>query len=302
MWERQEGAWCVIFTTLILLLALPSCGGTSAPLAHPELVSSSVPLVSEGFYCPKEYLTWSLKWKGLKGASTQLATGEVGEIDSVPAIIVYSISRSSELASMFRSVSEELTSHVSLETGRPIQNNSTVVEDDETELLTMKYLKAGFGYQATFDSAKRKHAWSQEAQSTIHDVHTILAQLRIWDASSGTGGFTMVQSGRSFYRLQLMVSETEMIRTPVGRIEAVRIEGQATRLRKDGKDLRPPTVRQFRLWRSNDERFLPLRFEAETRFGMIRGALEQFQQPNLSKCIRVPAQSGNTTNDDEKPE
>lgn len=279
---RVDVRWCALLAVTLGLLA-PSCGGR-ARTRHAPFTSTDV-LRSDALFCPGEYLKWSLDWKGVRGATSELITGQPGEVGGRPAIIVHSLSRTSEFASIFREVREELTSQISLETGQVLRNDSQTVEDDQTELLEVRYSDAS--YRASLQGTVKQRRWTQSASHDIDDLHTILATLRTWKGVPATGAFAYVQSGRSYYRMEVIMAGTEEIRTSVGTHKAVLLHGHATRLRQDGKTIDRPQIRQFSMWRSDDERFLPLRFEVETRLGTVRGSLVQFQQPSVQDCIRV---------------
>ncbi|MCP4449676.1 MAG: DUF3108 domain-containing protein [Myxococcales bacterium] len=277
--------WVVLVFCQVLPVA-SGCGASPKSVAVPPL-NPEASLPPLGLYCPDEHLKWSLRWKGLEAATSEMVTGQPGEIDGKPAIIVYSLSRSSELARIFREVSEELTSHISLVTGRPLQNVSHNVEDRVSEILDVDYSDTRPGYSASLSGTVKKREWTHDGDAA--DFHSFLARLRFWDGTPASGTFVFVQSARSYYRVDLAVRESKSISTPAGKTAAIRIHGHATRLHLDGKKLEPPEVREFTLWRSDDSRFLPLRFEVETRLGLVRGTLVDFHQGDLAKCIETQA-------------
>ena len=272
------------------LCLVPAAWLGCSPMSHPAVVrqiDTTTPLPSEAFYCPEEYLKWSLRWKGLEGASSEMVTGKAGQIDGEEAIIVYSLSRSSELAAIFVDAREELTSQISLVSGRPLRNDSENVEDDTTEALSVVFTKSGLGHTTRLSGQVQGKRWTQEAPTEIADMHAVLARLRVWDGLPAGGVFAFVQSGRSHYRLEVVASPSSAIHLESGTYPAIQLEGVATRLRQDGHDVPDPEVRQFKLWRSDDGRFLPLKFEVDTRLGPIQGTLVDFRRSDGVPCITV---------------
>lgn len=274
---------------IAICLELPFSAGCGSPprgLVVPEMNATS-PLSSDSFYCPDEYLKWSLRWNGIQAATTEMVTGKPGEIGGERAIIVYSLSRSSELATIFREVREELSTQVSLRTGRPLRNETNLNEDGAAETLRVQF--SSEGYRASLNQGGNTKAWTIAGEGKTGDVHTFLARIRSWNGQPETGVVALVQNGRRHYRIDIVKGGAEVISTPMGRQPALRIHGQATRLRKDGKVLDEPEERAFTLWRSDDGRFLPLRFEVETRLGLVRGTLVEFSQPETDTCVSVKA-------------
>ncbi len=269
----------------LLCLGLPpisGCGSRRPSIEPPPIVAGGL-LPAEAMYCPDEYLRWSLRWRGIEAASTEMMSGRPGEIGGEAAIIVYSLSRSSELAAIFREVREELSSQISLVDGNPIRNESNFTEDGELESLDVEFAKEG--YSASLRESGQDVTWTVKSADRALDLHTFLARLRVWQGEAGASA--LVQNGRRHYQVDLVVGGKEVITTQETRVPTIRIHGKATRLRKEGEPLDQPETRVFTLWRSDDARMLPLRFELETRLGDVRGSLVEFRQPELHTCLRI---------------
>ncbi len=277
-------SFAAMLATCLGLPLLAACGSKPTPIVVPPMDATHA-LPTTSFYCPDEYLKWTLRWNGIEAASTEMVTGQPGEIGGEPAIIVYSLSHSSELATIFRDVREELSSQISLRTGRPLRNESNISEDGDEESLRIEF--ASKGYSASLQDDGENKKWQIEGLGLGGDLHTFLARLRMWDGLPASGVLAIVQNGRRHYRVDLARGGTEVIKTPMGEIPTIRIHGQATSLRKDGETLETAEERAFTLWRSDDGRFLPLRFEVETRLGQVRGTLVDARQPETHRCIEV---------------
>ncbi len=271
--------------------ALMQCG-PSIPKDTLPIISPSSTLPPHGRYCPNEYLKWSLRWKGLEAATTELMTGVPGLIEGEDAIVVFSRSHSSDLASVFREVLEELTSQVSLKTGSPLSNESLAVENGEREHVAITFSSSDGGYKSHLTGTVKQHEWSMSGKDTASatDLHTFLARLRIWDGSPSSGVSVFVQNGRSHYEISLVQGKPKSISTPMGTIPVITIHGQAKRVFMDGRKRTEGDVLTFTFWRSDDSRFLPVRFDAETRLGIVRGTLVDERNPDLSTCLRAPRQ------------
>lgn len=278
-----------LHTLIVLCLLVPllsQCGSSPRTRSVPAL-EPTAPLRAKAFYCPEEYLKWSLKWKGIEGASTEMVTGQPGVIDKIPAIIVYSVTRSSEVAAIFREVREELTSQISLADGRVIRNNSDTTEDGQNDLVHVAFSEKNRSYSLKLHGSVAEQSWNQREEHEIGDLHSFLAEVRAWDGAPETGSFAFMQSGRSHFRVAIAKAGSETLKTALGEIPSIRLYGTAIRLAKDGKATPHSAPRSFTLWRSDDERFLPLRFEVDTRLGAVRGTLQEYRQPNPAACITV---------------
>ncbi len=282
--KATRGARLGIALFCLALLEFAACGGRSPGIVVPP-IHAAAPLSADAIFCPEEYLKWSLRWNGIEAASTQMMSGKPGLIGGERAIIVYSLSHSSELAAIFREVREELSSQVSLEHGRPLRNESSFSEDGSSEALEVEFTRDG--YEVVSRDAEGNRRWKLNEAELALDVHSLLARLRVWEDAGRSGASALVQNGRRHYRVDLAMGGKEVISTPSGKTAAIRIHGKATRLRKDGKVIKLPEAREFTLWRSDDARFLPLRFEIETRLGPVRGTLVEFRQSESTACVQV---------------
>lgn len=249
-------------------------------------MSPEASLPKPGFYCPNEYLKWSLRWKGLEAATTEFVTGAPGVIAGQDAIVVFSRSQSSELASVFREVSEELTSQVSLETGGPLSNESLAVEEGEREHLVVTF-SPDQGYESKLSGSVKQHTWTMNGKAS--DFHTFFARLRLWDGSPASGVQTFVQNGRSHYEISLVKGSAKPLSTILGKVPAIAIHGQAKRIYMDGEKSTNSDVLAFTVWRSDDGKFVPLRFDVETRLGFVRGTLVDMRAPDSGVCLTAPA-------------
>ncbi len=243
-----------------------------------------------GIYCPGEYMSWSLTWRGLQGATTQLVVGERGVIDGQEAIIVKSSSQTSELANVFHRVREELRSDISLVDGLPLQNSGDAKEDDERELTEVEFLPGNSSYQAKLSTnVGDGKEWLHKGEHKIHDLHSFLSVLRSWDAAPGSKGIAFVQNGRSLYRVELAIGNSTSLNATIGKTAAFVLKGRAYRVFMDGELLEKGREHSFTVWRSDDNRYLPLRFEVGTRLGVVRGELVDYRQPATSACIATSA-------------
>ncbi len=277
----------------LLLSSAGACGGKSSPasvaIPPPDPSKPVVSLSSGGFYCPSEYLSWSLTWRGLRGATTQMVVGEPGVISGQDAIVVRSSSKSSPLATMFREVREELTSEISLESGQPVSNIGDAWEDKKRELTEIQYDADAKGFVTKLSTNfMGGQSWHYQNESKVNDLHSFLAVFRQWQAEPGTRGQAYVQNGRSVFQVELAVVGPESVTSDAtGKTAAIRLQGMSKRIFMDGKKVLDGNEFDFSIWRSDDSRFLPLRFEVETRLGTIRGELVEYRHAPDMKCVVI---------------
>jgi len=226
-----------------------------------------------------------LRWKGIEAATTEVVTGKPGVVGGEPAIVVYSESRTSELAAIFKEVTEQLTTTISLETGRPLRAEAMTVEDGQRSALDVIFDPSGSSYHSKFRDDEKRTNWIQKGE--VAELHSFLARLRAWDGAPAAGTVLFVQDGRSYYRVLLKRGKGKTLTLGTESIPAVRIYGSATRLRTDGKERAHSDPRDFVFWRSDDGRFLPLLFEVDTRVGRVYGTLSDYRQGDSSRCLRV---------------
>lgn len=190
---------------------------------------------------------------------------------------------------MFREVREELTSEISLESGRPISNSGDAWEDKDRELTEVEFDASGEGYDAKLSTNfMGGRSWHHNGETKIHDLHSFMAAYRGWQAKPGTRGKAFVQNGRSLYQVDLAMAGPDSVRSKMlGKVAAIRLQGTSRRVVMDGKKVPDGKELAFTIWRSDDSRQLPLRFEVDTRWGIVRGELVDFRHPVDLACVTL---------------
>lgn len=259
-------------------LAIAACGASSgprAPAAAPNLSVPPVLIAGDALHFPGEYLAWKVKWKGLAGGSAQLVVGEPGVVDGRRAIIVRSISQTEGLVAVFKHLRDELTTVVAVDSGAPIRADEVVEEGKSSERLEVRFQDGGYRLaRRTGGAVKPPFSQAVPADAPfVQDLNSILAHLRAWSPAPGARGYFYIQSGRSFFRTELLAVGTEVMDTPVGKLDTVKIKGTARLLAMDGKPPHEPVVRHMSLWFSTDPQHLPVKLLAETSYGDVYAEL-----------------------------
>lgn len=112
------------------------------------------------------------------------------------------------------------------------------------------------------------------------DLIMALMQTRSWNLKAGEKRDALVLFDDDFYELTIHFAREEEVRTPLGKFKTVVLEPRMDRAAPKGMFKRGSKVR---VWISQDERRLPVKFEVEFKIGTGTATLESYTPPKDAK-------------------
>lgn len=108
------------------------------------------------------------------------------------------------------------------------------------------------------------------------DLITALIQTRAWHLQPGEKQDALVIFDDDFYELTIYAEGYEMLRTPMGEFKTLVLVPRMEKTEPKGMFKRGSTVK---VWISQDERRLPVRFQVDFKFGAGVATLIDYQAP-----------------------
>lgn len=113
------------------------------------------------------------------------------------------------------------------------------------------------------------------------DLITQLVQTRSWDLKPGEKRDALVLFDDEFYELTIYAARYEDVETSLGMFKTLVLEPRMEKTPPKGMFKRGSTVR---VWISQDEQRLPVRFEVEFKIGTGIATLTHYQPPSSAKA------------------
>lgn len=263
--------------------ALAGCAGAEA-MSGPPATGAGAPAPAPpeeqlGLH-PGESMAFEVQLGGVLVGEAQLAVGEVGVLDGRRALVVKSRAATAGAAALVRKISDEATTVIDAETGRPISVETNVEMGDKRTVATAAFS----GTIATVTYKRNTEAAPQTARidfgaNALHDAHTAMAQLRGWRAATGTTKSVFVVGGRRLWRVDVKLAGEDTIGSAVGNRRAVIYEGTSYRAKRDLTVESNKPARTFRVWLSDDADRVPLKVSAKTELGDVVMTLTEYTRP-----------------------
>ena len=281
---------------LALLLALVAAG--PAP-------SSAAPL-RDG-----EKLTYRVSWAVLPGAGEIKITAAAGPAPAAlpasatsatstasvspaasPQLLVTTTTRTRGVARMLMPFDAEARSVFDLATGRLVSLHETSAQRSKRS-----------EHSVTFDHASRLALYVRPGASDgprplpfpagdPTDLILGLLQTRTWDLAPDAKRDTLVLFDDDFYELTIYRKRDEEVRTSLGTFRAAVLEPRMEKTAPKGMFKRGSTVR---VWISQDERRLPVKFEVEFKVGTGTATLDAYEPPRAgAAALPVPSSPAGT--------
>ena len=276
----------------VAVVAVIGCGSkTSAPVTHvpeptPVPWAKGKPLVTPG-----ERMTYRLSLKGFELASYTLSVSEITALDGKQTVIVEGHAKSVGLANMVAKVDDRFTSWIDIETGRPLRFQTAEYEsnsDKNVEHAIVDFAKReGAMVPVSFqvNDASAAPEPQKTTQPDVWDYNAFLVALRAWEAPAGATISTEVFRSRFLWKIDIKVHGKERLTTQLGVLPALRFDGHAVKLARDGTKFPDTEERDFSIWISDEGDRVPLKNTAKTDYGYIEMVIVDYQ-PGSGQRIR----------------
>ncbi len=268
----RRAAWTAI------VVGAAACGGSLGDVAEPVEPIDAVADPLEAIH-PGETMRFEVRLAGVLGGEASFTTGEPTTRDGRTTIVLASRLRSAGALALVKDIRDEATTILDLATRAPLATTSDVRANPRDYHSETTYV----GNTATLAYTPKKgdpltlhYDFGAEA---IHDAHSAMIELRVWDAAPGTERTLWVLGGRRVWRAAMTMAEPEVIDTYVGNQPAIRIDGIATRAHANLTIDPARKPRTFSVWLSDDADRVPFRVVAKTELGDVVIELVDYQRP-----------------------
>ncbi len=229
---------------------------------------------------PGEAMAFEVHLAGILAGEAQLAVGEIGLIDGHRAVVVRSRAATAGAAALIRKITDEATTVIDVETGRPLSLETVVEQGDKRITASAKFTGniATVKYQRSEDK-EPKTSVLNFGTTTVHDAHTAMAQLRGWKGTKGQTRTVFVVGGRRLWRIDVTYAGEETIGGALGNRRAIVFDGKSYRARNNMTVESEKPSRTFKVWLSDDADRVPIKVSASTELGDIEMDLVEYNRP-----------------------
>ncbi len=265
---------------LLVLLAGCAAGAEAMTLPAQSRPAVAATATNEVGLNPGESMAFEVRLGGVLAGEAQLAVGELGHYEGHRAVVVKSRAATAGAAALIKTIVDEATTVIDMDSGRPLQLDTLVEQDHETTTAQARFTGsiANVTYSRS-DEAKPHVMRIDFGAMTVHDTHSAMAQLRGWRAAPGTTKTVFVVGGRRLWRVDVRYVGEETIGSVLGNRRAIRYTGASYRARPNfGVESEKPT-RTFSVWLSDDADRVPLKMTAQTELGEVAMELTEYSRP-----------------------
>ncbi|MDB4963500.1 MAG: hypothetical protein JWP01_3499 [Myxococcales bacterium] len=252
-----------------LLALLVGCAGADAMTSQQPAPAEAQPANELGLH-PGETMAFEVRLAGVLAGEAQLAVGQLGDVDGRKAIVVRSRAATAGAAALIKKISDEATTVIDVETGRPISLDARVENSGKTSTATAKF--SGASAEVTYQRSGDKEPRTTKLNFgtvIVFDAHTAMGQLRGWKATRGAVRTVYVIGGRRLWKIDVTYAGEETIGSALGNRRAILFEGKSYRARSNMTVESDKPARTFSVWLSDDADRVPLKVTAKTELGDI---------------------------------
>jgi|UniRef100_UPI00404A1C44 hypothetical protein len=254
------------FTPLFRLIALPIyVAAMSGPLT-----ASPLPL-SDG-----EQMTFRVGWGIFVGAGEIIIDAKKESGMEKPRLRITTTTQTRGFLKNFFPFTARSEAHYDMESGLLLhsEETSTSKRKDTNISLIFDYSNKSAQYDNIIEPERSQELFVPEGNPM--DLITSLVHTRTWNLKPGEKKNALVVFGDDFYELTIYAERYETLNTPMGKFETLVLVPRMEKTEPKGMFKRGSTVR---VWISQDERQLPIRFEVEFKFGAGVATLMKYKPP-----------------------
>ncbi len=269
-------------------------------LILPLLFFASLPLAAETKLAVRagETFTYKVSWAVLPGAGEIKFTTAADPTGTTPRLRVTTTTQTRGLARMLLPFDAKAESTFDLASGQllALTESNTQRSKKSEHAVTFDYATAQAHYSVP-GSHDAPRALPMPAGDPM-DLITSLVQTRSWDIKPGEKRDVLVLFDDDFYELTIHAARTEEIRTSLGTFQTLVLEPRMDKTAPKGMFKRGSTAR---VWISQDERRLPVKFEVEFKLGTGVATLTRYEAPVPAKgTVSTPAAANLPASSDAK--
>lgn len=260
------------------LAGLTACAGAEAMTLTQPAVTAPASETRVGLN-PGETMAFEVHLAGVLAGEAQLAVGELGEVGGHRAVVVRSRAETAGAAALIKHITDEATTLIDMDTGRPLKLETLVEQGDKRITATATFV--GSVANVTYQRSGEPTSTSTKldfGKVPVHDSHTAMAQLRGWKATPGARRTVYVVGGRRLWRVDVTYTGEETIGSALGNRRAIVFEGKSFRARGNMTIESQQPSRTFKVWLSDDADRVPLKVVAATELGDIVMDLTEYSR------------------------
>lgn len=262
-----------------LLAFLVGCAGAEAMSLQQPAPAPAAQDSGELGLNPGESMTFDVHLAGVLAGQAQLAVGDIGDVGGKEAIVVRSRAATAGAAALIKNISDEATTVIDVQSGRPVSLESRIVNGD-------KVTTASATFTGSLAEVLYKRPTDPEPRSTkidfgrtpVHDSHSAMAQLRGWKGTKGQSRTVYVIGGRRLWRIDVTYVGEETIGSALGNRRAIVYDGKSYRARSNMSVESDKPSRSFKVWLSDDADRVPIKVSATTELGDIVMDLTEYNR------------------------
>lgn len=244
----------------------------------PLLLLATLPLAAETKLAVREgeTFTYKVSWAVLPGAGEIKFFAAADATGPTPRLRITTTTQTRGLASVLFPFNATAESTFDLASGRllALTESNTQRSKKSEHAVTFDYATAQAHYSVP-GSNDAPRALPMPAGDPM-DLITSLVQTRSWDLKPGEKRDALVLFDDDFYELTIHAARIEEVRTSLGKFQALVLEPRMDKTPPKGMFKRGSTAR---VWISQDERRLPVKFEVEFKVGTGVATLTRYDAP-----------------------
>jgi hypothetical protein len=165
--------------------------------------------------------------------------------------------------------------------GRLLTNSEMTKQPNKetNSAVTFDYARSTANYVSTTNPDK--NATLPVPPGDPLDLIMSLVQTRLWELKPGEQRDALVLFDNEFYDLTIHAERYEEVRTPLGTFNTLVLEPRMEKTPPKGMFKRGSAVR---VWISQDEQRLPVKFQVEFKFGAGVATLIRYQPPAIARA------------------
>lgn len=233
-----------------------------------------------------ETLTYKVSWAVLPGAGEIKITARDDLSGPTPRLRVITTTNTRGLAKILLPFEAKAESLFDASTGRLSSLTESNQQRNKHSAHSVSFDYAASLARYTPDGPDSKSRPIPLPAGEPLDLITCLVQTRAWDLKPGQKRDALVLFDDDFYELTIHASRLEELTTSFGSFKTLVLEPRMEKTAPKGMFKKGSTVR---VWISQDERRLPIRFEVEFKIGTGVATLIRYEPPSAAKPAPRPA-------------